>query len=312
VGPSLILLALTNGPLRLDARTAWFNGPMGPLVIPVAAVPDRAARILVEYRLPLGERVATALRWGAVNEALRAAATWSGPLSADPTLDGCLRQWGQTEAARLGLAWDAPLVAIGEDGLPRNATAEERAALSDVQDLLATLAWPRWRGPLVLVPYGVVHHAIAPGVARIVRPVLPVLRPPPGGRAPLAVAIAELAMALSAPPPAGWPGWLSTGLAGCAEARALGSGIPERAMAERRAAAGPVAIRAQLDGSSLPDIGVATAVVAGLLHPTRRRRFPDLLELLRHGSDAVGAVQIAYGLSPEGLATAPGDGPPPR
>ncbi len=315
VDPALILLALAHGPLRLDARAAWYGDPFGALVVPVATVPDRGVRILAELRLPLGERVANALAWGATEPALRAAASSTAPLSADAALDTALRRWAQGEAARLGLApGEASVATIADDGKPRPATAEERAALGDVQDILATLAWPRWRGPLVLVPYGVAHPAIAPGQARVVRAALPVLRPPEGGRAGLAVAIGSLAMALSAPPASGWPAWLERGVAGCVRARALGTGIPERTMAERRAHAGAPAIAAMLSGAVLPEDELATAVVACLLHPSRRQRWPDLLELLRHcpPDGAAGAVTLAYGLSLERLAAEPGAGAPRR
>lgn len=311
---ALLLAALAADPARIDVRAAWFVGPGAPLVLPVTALPPprRAARILAETRLPLGERVAAALAWGAAEAALRAAAAHGTPLSADPALDAALRAWAADEGQRLSLSGDATLVAVDAAGRPRSPTGDERGALADVHELLPTLAWPRWRGPLLLVPYGLDHPAIAPGQARVARPALPVLRPPEGGRAGLAVAIAELALALSAPPPEGWPGWLMAGTAGCARARASGVGIPERPLAERRAAAGTEAIRALLAGETPPEPELATAVVGHLLHPARRARLPALLDLLRHGAGGVGAVATAYGLSPAALAGRPADASPSR
>ncbi len=305
-----MLAALAADPARIDARAAWFAGPLAPLVVPVGILAPgaRSARLLVEVRLPLGERVATALAWGADGPALRAATGESGPLSADHALDAALSRWAAIAAQRYAIPADATLAAIGSDGRPRPPSADERAALADVQDLLAPLAWPRWRGPLLLVPYGLHHPAIAPGVARVVRPALPVLRPPPGGRVGLAVAIAELALALSAPPQAGWPDWLGAGIAGCARARAEGGGLAERALAERRAAAGTAAIVHLFAGSEPADAALATAVVGGLLQPRRRARLPDLLDLLRHGAGSAGAVATAYGLTPEQLAAEPAGG----
>jgi len=306
-----VLAALARDPARIDARAAWYAGPLCPLVIPVEALPpaSRAERLLAEQRLPLGDRVAAALAWGAVDAALRAAAGQAGPLNADPALDDALGRWAGTEAARLGLPRDASVVVIDQDGRARPGGTDERAALADVHELLAPLAWPRWRGPLLLVPYGFDHPAIAPGAARVLRPALPVLRPPPGGRTGLTVAIAELALALAAPPPTDWPEWLSAGVAGCARARADGSGLPERRLAEVRAAAGAGAVTRLLAGDGPADTALATAVVGGLLQPRRRARLPDLLELLRHGAGGAGAVATAYGLSPEQLAAAPGDAP---
>ncbi len=309
----LILAALAREPVRIDARAVWFAGPMAPLVLPAAVMPvgPRSARMLAETRLPLGERVAAALAWGADDPALGAAAGCAGPLSADPVLDAALQRWAAHAADGFGIPREG-LAAIGADGRPRSASNEERAALSDVEDVLAPLAWPRWRGPLLLVPYGVDHPAIRPGLARVVRPALPVLRPPPGGRIGLAVAIAELALALSAPPPGGWPGWLSAGVAGCARLKAAGGGLADRLLAEQRAAAGSAAVTRLLAGEGPVDRELATAVVGGLLHPRRRGHLPDLLDLLRHGVSGTGAVGTAYGLTPEQLAAGPGGGPPRR
>lgn len=311
---ALALAALLADPARIDARAVWFTTPMAPMVLPATVLPaeSRAARILAETRLDLGRRVAAALDWGATDSALRAAIRHTGPLGADAALDGALRSWASTQATSLGLPATASLIALGQDGRPRPTTLDERGALADVQELLAPLAWPRWRGPLLLVPYGIEHPAIAPGVARIIRPALPVLRLPAGGRSELTVAIAELALALVAPPAHGWPDWLVTGVVGCARARAAGDGIPERALAERRAQAGAVAIGALLDGRGDPDPDLAVAVVGGLLHPNRRARFPDLLELLRHGSSGSGAVATAYRLTIGQLAGQPGAASPPR
>lgn len=311
--PALVLAALLHGPVRIDQRAVWLPTASAPLVLPVTALPaqPRALRILAEARLDLGERVAAALAWGATIPALNAAQRHTGPLAADHALDEALRRWAEGECARLGLSPDAAVIAISDDGKPRPSTADERGALADVQELLAPLAWPRWRGPLLLVPYGIDHPAIAPGAARVVRPALPVLRLPSGGRAGLAVAIAELALALAAPPEAGWPGWLGSGVAGCARARADGSGIPERALAERRNAAGAAAI-SELFSGTRDDPALATAVVGGLLQPSRRARLPDLLELLRHGTGSTGAVATAYRLNPPQLAGEPAGASPPR
>ena len=305
---ALALAALTADPARIDARAAWFAGPMAPLVLPVTVLPlaPRAERLLLEVRLPLGERVATALAWGAEAPALRAAAGQVGPLTTDARLDAALHGWAATAAGRFGLAAEGVLAAIGPDGRARQPSVDERCALADVQELLAPLAWPRWRGPLLLVPYGVDHPAIAAGQARVVRSALPVLRPPPGGRAELTVAIAELTLALSAPPPGGWPAWLASGVVGCARARGDGSGLAERALAERRAAAGAAAITEMLADSAPPEPELAKAVVGGLLHPRRRAHLPALLDLLRHGASSAGAVATAYGLTAEQLAAEPG------
>lgn len=305
---ALAIALLARPPARIDARTVWFAGPLAPLVLPAEVLPAaaRADRLLAETRLDLGLRVEVALTWGADAAALRAAATQAAPLNEDARLDAALTRWANQAAERLGVPRDG-IAAIAADGRTRAATGEERSALADVQDLLAPLAWPRWRGPLLLVPYGLDHSAIAPGAARVVRPAMPVLRPPPGGRPALAVAIAELALALAAPPPAGWPPWLASGVAGCARARADGSGLPERRLAEQRAAAGAAALQ-ELLATPTPDPTLATAVVGGLLHPRRRARLPELLALLRAGAGSAGAIATAYGLSLEQLA-APADAP---
>jgi hypothetical protein len=303
----LLILALASEPARIDGRAAWYATPGAPLVIPVEALPApyRADRLLAESRLDLGLRVEVALAWGADAAAMRLATRHAPPLTSDARLDLALRRWAEASCTLLRIPADAPLVAIAGDGGTRQPTSEERGALADVQELLAPLAWPRWRGPLLLVPYGLSHPAIAPGAARVVRPALPVLRIPGPDRGGLAVVIADLCLSLSAPPAQGWPAWLITGVAGCAEARGSGSGIPERSMAERRAAAGVAAITRLLEGGPVEDAGLATAVVAGLLHPKRRRHLPDLLERLRLGTPGAAAIAAAYRLSLAELAAPP-------
>lgn len=302
----LLVLSLGGGPVRLDPRTAWFATPLAPIAVPAEAIPPalRCRRILVQGDLPIGRRVATALAWGDAAGALAAAATVAAPLDADRDLARALGGWAASEAARLGLPADGALAAIGPDGQPRGSTPDERAALAEVRELLSASAWPRWIGPLVLVPHGIDHPALAPGRARLARPALPVLRLPGGadGRVALGVAMADLVMALSAPPAGGWPSWLTAGVAGCARARADGSGIAERAMAERRAAAGPGAIAGLLAGAAPVDDALATAVVAALLHPSRRDRWQGLLAGLRAGTAGADAIARSYGLDPATLA----------
>ncbi|MEK7412245.1 MAG: hypothetical protein AAB263_02875 [Planctomycetota bacterium] len=305
----LMLWALEGQPLRIDGKTAWFAGAMAPITLPVTALPAdrRAATILAETRLPIGERVALALAWGDVRGALRAAGQVSAPLLSDPDLFRALSAWATDECVRLGIPPVGELVAIDQEGKPRPLTSDERGAFTDVRELLAPLSWPRWCGPLVLVPYGLDHSIIPAGHARIVRPALPVLRPPGGGnpRAELATAMADLVLALSVPPAHGWPAWLTSGVAGCVRARATFVGIPEHAMAVRRAAAGAKAIRVLLGNAQPVDADLATAVCAAFLYPARRARFPDLLELLRHDASGLGAVLTAYQLTPELLAAPP-------
>jgi hypothetical protein len=306
---ALLVLALAGQPIRIDPRAAWFPGQLAPLVIPATALPapERAALLLREARLPLGVRVGTALAWGQDAQALEAAVANAGPISADTPLSEALRRWANATCLALGMPADATILGVSADGSIRAATPEERGALADARELLSQLPWPRWSGPLLLVPYGVDHPAIAVGRARVLRAAVPVLRIPggPAPRAELCAAIAALALDLTAPPRDGWPGWLTAGVGGCARARGSGEGIPERPMAERRADAGTEAIRAMLSGETAADPGLATAVCAALLHPSRRAHFPDLLDPLRHGIGGAAAIEAVYGLTIDALARKP-------
>ncbi|MCS6970840.1 MAG: hypothetical protein RMM29_00355 [Planctomycetota bacterium] len=303
-----LALALALPPARLDARAASYAGQLLPVVVPAAMLPSalRAQRLLSETRLPLAERVGAALAWGEDESAWRMLLTLPEPLPEDSALATVLRAWVAREAQRWGVDARAALAALTSEGRPRPTTVEERGALSDVQELLAPLRWPRWHGPLLLAPWGLAHPALAPGRARVVRPALPILRiAERETRASLAVAIAELALALAGEPRAGWPAWLRLGVAGAARARADGTGLAERRLGEIRACAGSVALARLLADEEPLDAQLATAVVGALLHPSRRRAFPVLLAALRAGCAAEEALARAYGLTVRELAGEP-------
>ena len=219
------------------------------------------------------------------------------PLGAQGRLELELAAWAAREQARLGLpAVRGPVIVVGDD--PRgNLAAEVRGAVEDVRVVLAPLPWPRWAGPVV-VYIGSEERGIPAG--GVIRPALPLLQVPDTQnlRAHIAGRLARLALDLSVPPAAGWPSWLSAGVAEVCRARAAGEGPSPRLMRERRQAAGATAISTLL-AAQTADPQLSGALVQVLLTPDGQGHFSSLLDLLRQGASSAGAVRIAYGLSPQ-------------
>lgn len=278
---------------------AWQTAGL-PLVLPSAAMSAAGSvhLAMIDGLLPIDRRVAVLLAADRRAEAFALAVRDPRPLAAQGGLDRELALWAATEQARLALpATRGPALVVGDDQRG-SALTEVRGGLTDARELLP-LPWPRWAGPLV-VYLDESGRGIPP--QGVVRPALPLLQFPPGGdlRARTAAAVAVLALDLSAPPAAGWPAWLRTGVGELARAKAAGEGPSPRLMRERRQAAGAAGLAALFTApAAAPDL--AGAVAAALLTPARRERFPVLLDLLRQGASGEGALRVAYGLEPSGL-----------
>ena len=272
-----------------------------PLVLPAAVVAGADAQVRLAQAdglLPIDRRVGLLLAADRRAEAFALALRDPRPFAAQGRLDRELALWAAAEQARLSLpAVRGPLVAVGDDA--RGTTLNDlRGGLADAMDLLP-VPWPRWCGPLV-VYLDTAERGIPPG--GVVRPALPLLQLAPGGdlRQRTAAAVAVLGLDLTSPPAGGWPPWLRAGVAEVARARAAGEGPSPRLMRERREAAGTAGIAALFAGpEAAPEL--SGAVVAALLVPARRSRFPVLLDLLRQGAGPAGALRVAYGLEPSGL-----------
>jgi hypothetical protein len=112
----------------------------------------------------------------------------------------------------------------------------------------------------------------------------------------LATRFCLLTLRLTAPPAAGWPPWLETGLMEVAKAKARGDGPSPLRMLAIRQRAGKDAI-ARLFAAPAPDAQLALAVCAPLVHTRRRPLLPNFLDLLRHDAGTEGALRLAYGLT---------------
>ncbi len=281
-------------------------------------------------------RVGAALAAGQPEIAWRDLAGEAQPLSALGHCDDLLTRWAGDEAARVGLpAGRTGVLVVGAPatGRPQEASS---GALGVVQELLASWPWPRWYGPVVVVvdaapggagdatsasatdgavwsplrPNGTLDAngpplvasaallASFPGDATMVaRPALPLVRVSGAGdlRGACAGAFAELALATGAPPPGGWPAWFTRGVVDLAAAKGRDQFVSPRHQQELRAAAGTAGLAA-LFADRHPDPGLSVAVVAFLLHPTRRKHLESFCALLRQGASTAGALRVAYGV----------------
>jgi hypothetical protein len=303
--PAAVLLPLADQPAVITHQTAFIRGAWLPLAIPLAAVPasPRARWLLARPDLALDERVDAALAAGLDEEAWKLTIRAAVPVSGH--LDLVLGAWAARELARLQAPAATGAVLVLADREQGRLSLDAATAMASARDTLLHLPWPRWSGPLVVMVGTPAIHDPAPGADQATRPALPVIRlHPVAGSTPgeaLAARICQLALDLTAPPPAGWPPWLRIGLAEVARAKVRGEGPSPLRMLEIRQQAGVDLLR-RLLSDRVPDAQLAMAVCAPLVHTRRRHLLPNLLDLLRGAGDSEGALRIAYGLTPEILA----------
>jgi len=280
-----------------------WSGAGLPTVLPMSVFTPRAQAdfSLIPGLFSTDRRVAALLADDRRLPAFTIAMSEPRPLGAQGRLELELASWAAREQAKLGLpATRGPVILVGDDSRGSLA-AEVRGALDDVRFLLAPLPWPRWAGPVVVF-IGTEDRGIPP--AGVVRPALPLVQISDaiGLRSRSAGVLARLALDLTVPPSKGWPMWLSAGVGEVCRARAAGEGPSPRLMRERRQAAGAAAITALLEaptGTSLVDTALSGALVQPFLTPDGQSHFISLLDLLRQGASSIGAVRIAYGVTPE-------------
>ena len=288
-------MAAVGMPVGLAGDVLAWSTPGLPLVLPVRALtPAGAAEIAAQTSLfALDRRVGLLLAVQRRREAFALATSLQRPLSDQGRLALELATWAAHEQGRLGLPVGAgPVLVVGEDR--RGAVAAEIQGIVVAMREVVPLAWPRWVGPLV-VWRDEVERGIGAGV--VIRPALPLLQIPGGPlREEASVRLVRLALGLSAPPAAGWPRWLETGLIALVQRRAAGELQIASAWRLQRQEAGRDRLEALLDDRAEPEPSLCEAVVGGLTAPERRPAFLVLLDLLRHGSAARGALRIAYGV----------------
>jgi hypothetical protein len=306
--PAITLTALGNQPVVIDRTTGELRGALLPVLVPLPALSPamRASWLLPHDDIDLAVRVSAALDAGVERPAWTLIAQQTNPLVG--RLELVLNLWCARELARLGLpgrqnGWVLVIATPAPAGLESDATL----ALSSVRDMLSSLNWPRWSGPLLLV--GDQPGASDPGPGRdiLIRPAMPMLRlrTPAAGTTPaedLAARLSTLALELTAPPERGWPAWLQAGLEEVAKAKVRGEGPSPLKMLALRQHAGTEALTTLLSSAS-PDRALCEALCAPLVHTRRRPQLPNFLDLLRHGVDVPGALRLAYGLTIDQLVS---------
>jgi hypothetical protein len=216
-------------------------------------------------------------------------------------LDLVLAGWAAREQARLALpaGRDAILV-LTANGRPIPGM-DAAIALGATREMLASLAWPRWVGPVVVVAEDLGARDPMPGKRFLPRPALPMVRlDSPNDHVTrgeqLSVELTRLVLALEQAPTNGWPPWLRTGLEEVVKAKVRGEGPSPLKMLGIRQRAGANAL-AELLLDPTPDPELAGALCAPLVHTRRRHLLVNLLDLLRGGAQSAGAIQVAYGLT---------------
>lgn len=305
--PTALFLIIQPAPLTVDRHAVTWRGAMMPLVLPLNALPvaPRARLVLGEDGLPLDLRVGTALDAGLIDDAWALLLRTPGPVTRSVGLDLVLGRWVAQEQARLALpaTRDAILV-LTANGRPLPGI-DAAIALGATREMLSSLAWPRWVGPVVVVAEDLGTRDPMPGKRALPRPALPLVRlDPPNDRITrgeqLSVELTRLVLALEQPPANGWPAWLRVGLEEIAKAKVRGEGPSPLKMLAIRQRAGANAL-AELLLDAKPDVELAGALCAPLVHTRRRHLLINLLDLLRGGAQSAGAIQVAYGLTMQQL-----------
>ncbi|MBA3686355.1 MAG: hypothetical protein H0W72_14105, partial [Planctomycetes bacterium] len=179
-------------------HSVMLPGAGGPLHLPLEWLPAdlRASYLLRQADLPLTQRVEAALAVGRTAEVWTLLARRVHPLAAEPGLERVLGAWRDAEVARLALPASPEVVVIDGAGA-QGLAGEPTRAPADVRDLLASLEWPRWVGPVVVVVGDHAWDALPATSNRLARSALPIVRLarfPVGreGRAELAAALTGL------------------------------------------------------------------------------------------------------------------------
>lgn len=291
-------IPLGDRPATVDAHVAVWAGAWLPTLVPLEALaPAERARLLATNPdAGVAPRVLALMEAGDAPAAWAVLARQAQPLTAHRGVEPALAMWAAREAERLQLG--GPRTGVLAAPEVESAIEPASAALTDVGLVLEPFPWPRWAGPIGLVPAG--HPDLAGGEA-LTRPALPLLGvAPDASREQLASRLTGLTLDLAAPPPAGWPAWLRSGLCAMSAARAKNALLSPRRLHEARRQAGLAGLTALL-AARQPDASLSLAVCVPLLHPARRARLASLLDLLRHGAGSEGALRIAYGMTPQTL-----------
>ena len=306
--PAIVLTTLGSQPASIDRSTAMVRGELLPVLIPLAALPPStlATWLLPHGEIDIAQRVSAALDAGLEQQAWSLVARQTTPLVG--RLELVLSLWNAHELARLKLPGSSNnwLQVVGAN--PTTAIESDASlALDAVHEMLATIGWPRWSGPLLVVAGGAGAADPYPGVDEIVRPALPMLRyrSQAPGVTPcedLAARLSTLTLTLTAPPAIGWPAWLRIGLEEVAKAKARGEGPSPLKMLAVRQRAGTDAL-AHLLVAADPDRALCEALCAPLVHTKRRPHLPSFLDLLRQHVEVQGALRLAYDLSLDQLVT---------
>lgn len=305
--PTALFLVMTPTPVTVDRQAITWRGALVPVVLPLGALPlaPRARLVLAEDALPLDLRVGTALDAGLTDEAWALLLRTPGPVTRSVGLDLVLGAWAAREQARLALpATRDALLVLTASGRPLPGI-DAAIAFNATREMLSSLAWPRWVGPVVVVAEDLGDRDPMPGRRLLARPALPMVRlDAPAERTSrgelLGVELTRLVLALEQPPARGWPAWLRIGLEEIAKAKVRGEGPSPLKMLALRQRAGANAL-AELLLDPTPDAELAGALCAPLVHTRRRHLLVNLLDLLRGGAQSAGAIQVAYGLTMQQL-----------
>lgn len=299
------LAVLSPFPIEMQENTLTYRGSFHPRIVAVAAKNDPdLAEILIHAQSPnpeMGIRIALALKQETL--AWRLLDTLPTQHNISSSLDKQMRSWVAQTLRQRGIAYNELNTLI----LTKNLRLKNRAAtraLSSVQDMLSSLHWPLWHGPLVVGMEDPQTQA-----RMISRALMPEIIVPAHAANEIALSqhICELAILRYERGQQQLPLWLRQGLLNIVPHKCEGSGPSPRRMHKIRQEQGHAAIRQLFLVSQTKDLdqALAKAIVAPLVHTKQKHRLANLCELLLNNMDSENAIKITYGRDLQSLIDEP-------
>lgn len=300
--PTLLLPAWQHPPTVVTHSACHFAGAWAPVTLPVTGLPSS-----VQHRWVLDAATAPPDLYFNAAVRLNRRAAWRfldrfpPQQTYSPAMQNAITETVQALVAELQtVQMSGPLAIVGHEQGQEISTWFRRRHLVDSW---WRAAWrgPLWHGPVILVadPEAV---SLTIDSQTATRPLVPVRRIHPDSvdRPGIASELMDLRLDRLRPPPQDWPQWLRRGLRSYAATTADGTIIAGRRLRLRLQEAGEDGI-ATLLADQASDEELSLAVVAYLLHSRRQHHLASFLDLLRHGTAAVDALQIAYGIAIDDL-----------
>ena len=299
------LAVLSPFPVDMQETTLTYRGSFHPRMLAVAAKNDDDLADILQHastRDPeMGIRIALSLEKEALAWTLLDALPVQHNVSS--SLDMRMRRWvaHNLDQRQISHTELSTLILVKQPLLKNRAATR---AMNSVQEMLSSLHWPLWHGPLLISmdteasETRIIKRALMPEI---------ILHDPQTDEVALSQAICALALQRYERGQHHLPLWLRQGLLAVVRHKCEGSGPSPRRMHSLRQTKGLAQLRQLFHARQEQDLdhALAKAVVAPLVHTRQKHRLANLCELLINNMDSANAIKIAYGRDLQSLIDEP-------